>query len=133
MLRLIDIIDNKRKTCKNCQQKKLHFHLNHLVLVLKKRKISYIILGDFMYNLVKRYMDNLTKEQVNDFALKNQVYLSEEELSFTYTFVKKNWEMIFRNPNLLQLERYKEHFSEENFKKIQKLFVLYYQKYGHLL
>ena len=42
-----------------------------------------------MYNLVKRYMDNLTKEQVNDFALKNQVYLSEEELSFTYTFVKK--------------------------------------------
>ena len=86
-----------------------------------------------MYNLVKRYMDNLTKEQVNDFALKNQVYLSEEELSFTYTFVKKNWEMIFRNPNLLQLERYKEHFSEENFKKIQKLIVLYYQKYGHLL
>lgn len=61
-----------------------------------------------MYNLIKRYMDNLTKEQVNNFALKNQVYLSDEELSFTYTFVKKNWEMVFRNPNLLQLERYKE-------------------------
>ena len=31
-----------------------------------------------MYNLVKRYMDNLTKEQVMDFAQKNQVFLSPE-------------------------------------------------------
>ena len=78
-------------------------------------------------------MDNLTKEHVMDFAQKNQVFLSPEELDFTYTFVKKNWEMIFRNPNLLKLERYKDKFSEENFIKIQKLFALYYQKYGHLL
>ncbi len=80
-----------------------------------------------MYNLVKRYMNNLTKEQVMNFAQKNQIFLSQEELDFTYTFVKKNWEMIFRNPNLLKLERYKDKFSEENFIKIQKLFVLYYQ------
>ena len=56
-----------------------------------------------MYNLVKRYMDNLTKEQVMNFAQKNQIFLSQEELDFTYTFVKKNWEMIFRNPNLLNV------------------------------
>ena len=86
-----------------------------------------------MYNLVKRYMDNLTKEQVMNFAQKNQIFLSQEELDFTYTFVKKNWEMIFRNPNLLRLERYKDRFSPENFVKIQKLFVMYYQKYGYLL
>ncbi len=86
-----------------------------------------------MYNLVKRYMENLSVDQVNDFAQKNNVFLSESELNFTYTFVKKNWEMIFRNPNLLRLERYKEQFSEENFQKIQKLLIMYYQKYGHLL
>ena len=86
-----------------------------------------------MYNLVKRYVSNLTKEQINDFALKNDVTLSESELDFVYVFVKKNWEMIFQNPNLLQLERYKKQFSEENFVKIQKLFAMYYQKYGYLL
>lgn len=86
-----------------------------------------------MYNLVKRYMENLSIEQVDDFAKKNNVFLSESELKFTYTFVKKNWEMVFRNPNLLHLERYKDQFSEENFKKIQKLIVIYYQKYGYLL
>ena len=85
-----------------------------------------------MYNLVKRYVSNLTKEQVNDFALKNAIVLSQEELEFVYAFVKKNWEMIFRNPNLLHLERYKDRFSAENFVKIQKLFTMYYQKYGYL-
>ena len=42
-----------------------------------------------MYNLVKRYMENLSTEQVDDFAKKNNVFLSENELNFTYTFVKK--------------------------------------------
>ena len=86
-----------------------------------------------MYNLVKRYMDNLTIDQVRDFAIKNNVELSEEELTFTYDFVKKNWELIFRNPNLLNLERYKDRFSEVNYQKIQKLIQFYYQKYGYLL
>lgn len=86
-----------------------------------------------MYGLIKRYMSNLTSEQVRDFALKNNVTLSDEELEFTYQFVKKNWETVLRNPNLLNLERYKEKFSEENFQKIRKLFQFYYQKYGHLL
>ena len=65
--------------------------------------------------------------------MKNNIILTEEELSFTYTFVKKNWEMIIRNPNLLQFDRFKDKFSTENFVKIQRLFVMYYQKYGHLL
>ena len=78
-------------------------------------------------------MDNLTIDQVRNFAIKNNVELSEEELTFTYDFVKKNWELIFRNPNLLNLERYKDRFSEVNYQKIQKLIQFYYQKYGYLL
>lgn len=86
-----------------------------------------------MYNLIRRYMENLKIDQLNNFAIKNNVFLSEDELKFTYEFVKKNWDPIFRNPNLLNLERYKEHYSAENFEKIQKLIQFYYQKYGHLL
>ncbi len=86
-----------------------------------------------MYNLIKRYMSNLTKEQLNNFAIKNNVSLNEQELDFTFVFIKKNWELIFRNPNLLDLNRYKEQYTEENFEKIKKLIAFYYQKYGHLL
>lgn len=86
-----------------------------------------------MYSLIARFMENITKEQIDTFAKKNKTFLSNEELDFTYTFVKKNWELILRNPNLLQFERLKDHYSAENLVKIQKVFRAYYQKYGHLL
>ena len=78
-------------------------------------------------------MQNLTMEQVNNFALSKNIYLSEEELKFTHAFVLKNWEKVLGNPSLLHLERYKEKFSEENFVKITKLFNEYSTKYSHYL
>ena len=42
-----------------------------------------------MFNLIARYMERLKKEDVLNFAVKNNVSLSEEELDFTYLFVKK--------------------------------------------
>lgn len=103
------------------------------LLVLIFFIFSYNILGDVMFNLIARYMERLKKEDVLNFAIKNNVSLSEEELDFTYLFVKKNWDKILRNPNLLNFDRFKDRYSEENFIKIQKLYQMYYQKYGHYL
>lgn len=86
-----------------------------------------------MYNLVKRYIMNLTKEEVNNFAVSKNVFLSSEELDFVYDFVKKNWEQVIKNPKLLHLERYQNRFSPENFQKIQKLFLEYSSKYQAFL
>ena len=86
-----------------------------------------------MYNLISRYMQNLTKEQVNNFAISKNINLCEDELNFTYDFIKKNWENILGNPNLLILDRYKEKFSEENFIKITKLFNEYHTRYHNFL
>jgi len=86
-----------------------------------------------MYNIIERYIKNLSKEQVNNFALKNNVNLSGLELDFLYVFIKKNYKEILANPNLLNLDRYKTKFSEENFVKIKKLFNEYLSKYGSYL
>ncbi len=86
-----------------------------------------------MYNLVSRYMANLTKEEVNNFAISKNVQLNSEELDFVYDFVKKNWEQVLKNPKLLQLERYQDRFSPDNFQKIQKLFLEYSSKYQAFL
>ena len=64
-------------------------------------------------------MDNLTIDQVRNFAIKNNVELSEEELTFTYDFVKKNWELIFRNPII---KKFKSLFNS-----IIKNMVIYYK------
>ena len=86
-----------------------------------------------MYNLVARVMDKLTKEEVNNFALSKNIYLNSNELDFTYEFIKKNWEACFKNPNFLNLDRYKDHFEADNFLKIKKLLEEYMGKYGNLL
>ena len=86
-----------------------------------------------MFNLIKRYMQNLSIEEVNNFALSKDIHLTEEELKFTYDFVKKNYEKVLGNPALLDMNRYKNKFSEENFIKINKLFNEYSTKYRNYL
>lgn len=74
-------------------------------------------------------MNNLTIEQINNFAQKKNVNLNSQELEFTYNFVKKNWHSVLGNPNLLNLDRYQEIYSKENFEKIKQIFNEYSQKY----
>ena len=75
-------------------------------------------------------MGRMTMNDVNNFAISKNIYLSQEELTFVYDFVSKNWEQVIRNPKLLNLDRYKDRFSEENFKKIKKLFLEYSARYS---
>lgn len=78
-------------------------------------------------------MDNLSIEEVSTFAKSKNIFLNSEELDFVYDFVKKNWEQVIKNPSLLNLDRYKEHFNPENFTKIKKLFNEYSAKYKNFL
>lgn len=86
-----------------------------------------------MYNLIKAYMGRMTIEDVNSFAISKNIHLSLEELNFVYDFIKKNWEQVIRNPQLLNLDRYKDHFSAENFEKIKRLFLEYSARYSSLI
>ncbi|MBR5662560.1 MAG: hypothetical protein IKX00_02775 [Bacilli bacterium] len=82
-----------------------------------------------MFNLLSRYISNMTIEDINNFAIKKKISLSSDELEFTYEFIKKNWNQILSNPNNLNLDRYKNKYSEENFNKIKMLYIEYYSKY----
>lgn len=86
-----------------------------------------------MYVLIERFINRLTLEQVNNFAIKNNLYLSDNEALFVYDFVKKNWQFILSNHGNIDIDRYKEKFSEENFIKIKKLVKEYALKYANYL
>lgn len=83
-----------------------------------------------MFSIINMYINKLTREDINNFALKKGAKLSNEELDFTYIFVKKNWMNIVKNPSLFDIDRYKNHYSDENFIKIKQVFNEYLQKYG---
>lgn len=81
-----------------------------------------------MFQLIKNYVSKMTKEDVVSFTNKNGIYLSDSELDFVYRFIKKNYEAMYANPNI-DLSRYKDHFSEENYNKMMKLINEYKSKY----
>lgn len=86
-----------------------------------------------MYNIIDAYMKKITKEDVSRFALQKGAELNEEELDFTYNFIKKNYQEILKNPSLFDIDRYKSKYQEKNFFKIKQVFNEYYQKFGSLL
>lgn len=86
-----------------------------------------------MFHIIERYINIMNKEDVKKFATKNNINLSEEELEFTFQFVKKNWKTILGNPNSFQFERYKNNYSEENYQKMNRLINEYRVKYQSFL
>lgn len=81
-----------------------------------------------MFQLIKNYVAQMTKEDVKNFTEKNGIYLNEYELDFSYRFIKKNYEALYANPNV-DLSKYKNQFTEENYIKIMKLIQVYKSKY----
>lgn len=86
-----------------------------------------------MRNMIGRFMMNLKIEDINSFALSKGINLTDSELSFTYNFVKKNWESMLSNPQLFDIDRYQGNYNHDTFIKIKKVFNEYFQKYANYL
>ena len=78
-------------------------------------------------------MNKLKLEDISNFASNKGITLSENELVFTYEFIKKNWESILGNPKLFNIDRYKSNYTPDNFINIKKIYKEYLQKYSNYL
>lgn len=74
-----------------------------------------------MLNIIEPYINNITKSDINSFAVKNNINLSNNELEFIYNFIKTKYKEVLSNPNNFSLTKYKNNFSNENFVKINGL------------
>ena len=62
-------------------------------------------------NIVDIYMNNLRKDDVLNFATKKDIRLSNEELDFTYDFIKKHYKEIMQDKYLYLVSLiYYKHF-----------------------
>lgn len=78
-----------------------------------------------MFNIIESYIKKLTKEDVNNFAIKNDIVLTSDELDFTYNFVKNNYQEILVKPNNFDFSKYQEKFSNDSYLKIEALIKKY--------
>lgn len=78
-----------------------------------------------MLNLVEPYINKLSKNDINNFALNNNIKLNNNELDFIYNFIKTKYKEVLNNPNSFNFTKYKNNFSNENFVKINGLINRY--------
>lgn len=86
-----------------------------------------------MFILIKRYIDNMSIHDLNNLAISKGIGLNDEELEFSYNFIKKNWQNILSNKGLFDIDKYKDRFSDDNFRKIKDLYKEMLFKYSSYL
>lgn len=86
-----------------------------------------------MKGLIKNYVDKLTIDKLKEFALKNDIYLSENEFEYLLDLIKNNFDDILVQENKY-LDLVKENVNPEAFIKIKELFLYYKNRYkGYLI
>ncbi|MBE6139036.1 MAG: DUF2624 family protein [Firmicutes bacterium] len=85
-----------------------------------------------MKGLIKNYIDKLTIQNLSDFAYKNGINLTNNELQYLLDLTKNNWEdMLVNEDKYLNLVQ--QNINSEAFVKVKELFLYYKNKYkGYL-
>ena len=86
-----------------------------------------------MYTLIERYINKLSIDDLNNYLVKKDINLNEDELNFTYNFIKKNWNQILSDPNTFNINNYKDKYTSINFIKMNNLVKEVYFKYRKYL
>lgn len=82
--------------------------------------------------LIKKYINNLTIDKLNEFMIKNDINLSNDELIFLLELIKTNIDDILVNSSKY-LNIIKEKISINESNKIEELFLYYKNRYqGYL-
>lgn len=78
-----------------------------------------------MKNIIESFINNMTKEDIIKFAEKNNLYISDHELNFIYSFIKNNHKTVLANPKSFDITLYKNELSNENYLFIKNLIDKY--------
>lgn len=83
--------------------------------------------------LIANYVSKLKKQDIVQFALKNDINLKEEEVTIVYDIIQKYWkEIIFENHETI-LQKIKGKINNCTYQKIEELIILYKEKYHSYL
>ena len=85
-----------------------------------------------MIELIKKYINNIRKEHIINFSIKNNINLNNEEVDTIYYVLNNELDELINNTNNI-LSKYENNFSVENFKKIKELTFMYKERYKNYL
>ena len=85
-----------------------------------------------MKSLIKNYIDLLSTQKLEEYALKNNIKLTKNEVEYLLNLVKNNYEDIIKNDEKY-IREIENNISNSESKKIIELYLKYKNKYkGYL-
>ena len=85
-----------------------------------------------MKSLIRNYIDLLNLDKLKNFALKNDINLTDTELNYLLNLVKENYEDILINDEKY-LKEIKSNINNSEYQKIEDLYKYYKKRYkGYL-
>ncbi|MGN0973107.1 MAG: hypothetical protein ACI4OT_00025 [Bacilli bacterium] len=85
-----------------------------------------------MYNnLIKKYLNILTKEDIKKYSLKNNIILSDSEIDILYDTLKNNnnIDLLLSNNYDVVFKKIEPYLNNKNYVKIKNIFLEYKNKF----
>lgn len=76
-------------------------------------------------NMIRKYISKLDRNTINNFALKNKIKLTTDELEIIYNSIKNDYEEFLSSDFYKYMEQYKKKLSENVYNKIVELYEKY--------
>ena len=73
------------------------------------------------FNIIKKYINELKKEHIIEYAKKQKIALSNIELDTIYSAIKKRWEEIYID-GIKVINEYKNKLSSNTYSKLVELY-----------
>ena len=86
-----------------------------------------------MDSLIGLYINKITLNNINDFALKNNINLNKKELNILFDVVKNRYKEVLYDDDSLVKSYLHDNLSAENYDKVIRIYDDYRIKYGNYL
>lgn len=73
--------------------------------------------------LLQVYIERLSKDDINTFAINKGITLEKDELDIIYDYLKKHWRTFYYGNPKAQLEELKSKLSKPTYSKIETLYI----------
>lgn len=72
-------------------------------------------------------------DDIYKYALENNISLNKNEADIIFECIKNDWETLMYSNHYIILDKYRNYFDVETFKKIEELISLYKEKYKNYI
>lgn len=83
--------------------------------------------------IIQKYVNMITKNDIIDFASKQNIKITNNEADIIFEAIKNNWKTIIYGDYNSILNKYSNYFSTDKLNKMEELIILYKNKFQNFI